>query len=281
MTRIDYLVASSMGNDSIALIQYMLESGKSFAVVYNDTGWARDDWPKRVQKVSAWLLEKGVTLYITKSIGMADLVRKKKGWPMPASKMQWCTGELKELPTLELLEKIDPDGDITVVTGRRRQESQNRADLPQYQTESPKHGGRECWNPLYLHDVEMRNELLARAGFDVLPHSSMECYPCCCANKADLALMDEAGIAKVEALELELGFTRKGKPRVMFRPYRIGGAVGIRQAVEWGKGPRGWKSQFVPAEYIFHGHGTDGLHDERYDADSPEARQCDGGFCGS
>lgn len=152
-----YLVASSFGNDSVALIQFMLNGGYDFQVVYNDTGWARHDWPARVKMFSDWLFVKGVTLHITKSVGMKELVKQKKGWPMPASAMQFCTGELKEKPTELLMQKIDPDAELVIVTGRRREESQNRADLPLWQYESEKHGGRDVWNPIaMLNERERR-----------------------------------------------------------------------------------------------------------------------------
>jgi len=285
---IKYLIATSMGNDSIALAQHMYENHKGeIAFVYNDTGWARNDWSARVAKFSSWCFDNGMTLYITKSEGMEALVRRKKGWPMPASAMQFCTSELKEKPTTELMDKIDVDCDLIIVTGRRREESQNRAQLPLHQPESLKHGGRDVYNPLVNHNEAQRNELLKRFGWDVLPHQSMECYPCVCANKGDMAQMahDEDRISQIEAIEIDMGHTRNEKPRTMFRPYRAGGGVGIRQVVEWGCGPRGHKAAFYPDAYKFKGKSTESDADIAYDADTKEgkefARQCDGGYCGN
>ena len=280
-----YLVASSFGNDSVALIQFMLNGGYDFSVVYNDTGWARADWPARVKMFSDWLFSKGVTLHITKSIGMKELVKQKKGWPMPASAMQFCTGELKEKPTEMLLQKIDPDAELVIVTGRRREESQNRANLPLWQYDSAKHGGRDVWNPIAMLTERERDGLIIQAGFDVLPHSSMECYPCVCANKSDLAMLKQTPerISEIESLEIEMGFTRNGKPRTMFRPYRVGGGVGIRQAVQWGAGDRGFKAGFVPNEYKPEGQLLmfEGVSDIAYEDDIEFRRQCDGGYCGN
>ncbi len=285
-----YLVASSMGNDSIALIQYMHESHKGdFGIVYNDTGWARGDWPERVVKVSSWCFDNGVTMYITKSEGMEALVRRKKGWPMPASNMQFCTNELKEKPTLDLFSKIDTDGDLIIVTGRRREESTNRSKLSAWQYESVKHGGRDVFNPLVSYNETQRNHLVSEFGFDILPHQSMECYPCVCANKTDLGAMSlsEKRVLEIEAIEIDMGHTRNGKPRVMFRPYRVGGGVGIKQAVEWGKGERGYKSDHVPVQYKLNDKEpvefacSDIAYDENTKEGKVFARQCDGGYCGS
>lgn len=284
-------MATSIGNDSVALTQYMEEFHKGeYALVYNDTGWARKDWPSRVAKMASWCLSKGVTFHITKSEGMASLVKRKKGWPMPASAMQFCTGELKEKPTQILLDKIDSDGDLIIVTGRRREESQNRADLSSWQYESKKHGGRDVWNPLVAYNENQRNHLISSFGWDVLNHQSMECYPCVCANKGDLAMLVETPerIVEIEKIEIEMGFTRNAKPRVMFRPYRVGGGVGIRQAVNWGLGKRGYKSEFIPNEYKITGEQwnmSEGISDVAYEINTSAgrefARQCDGGYCGN
>lgn len=280
-----YLVASSFGNDSVATIQFMLNGSYDFSVVYNDTGWARHDWPARVQMFSEWLFNKGITLHITKSVGMKELVQQKKGWPMPASAMQFCTGELKEKPTELLMQKIDPDCELVIVTGRRREESQNRANLPLWQYESAKHGGRDVWNPIAMLNEPERNELIKQAGFEVMPHSSMECYPCVCANKSDLAALKQTPdrITEIERLEIEMGFTKNQKPRTMFRPYRVGGGVGIRQAVMWGAGERGFKADFVPNEYKPEGQFNmfEGVSDIAYEDDIQFKRQCDGGYCGN
>lgn len=347
--KMKYLMATSMGNDSIALAQYMQENHKGeFGAVYNDTGWARKDWSARVAKFSAWCFDSGIPFYITKSEGLESLVRRKKGWPMPASNMQFCTEELKEMPTFVLMHKLDPTSieveitsvkpihpgsshhksltlecsgewkkaltiksyinkkdpktnqrlntfsvnvlsgaDIIVVTGRRREESKNRANLAVNECESIKHGGRDVYNPLAAYTEGQRNDLLNSFGWDVLPHQSMECYPCVCANKGDMAAMahDEERIAQIEAIEISMGHTRNEKPRTMFRPYRAGGGVGIRQVVEWGVGPRGHKAPFYPEAYKFKGESTTGESDVAYEENTKAgrefARQCDGGYCGS
>lgn len=284
-----YIVGCSGGNDSIALIQYMLDKEKDFCVVYNDTGWARDDWSARIAEVSKWLFGLGITFHITKSEGLESLVRRKKGWQMPASKMQFCTGVLKEEPTGVLMAKIDSELELTFVTGRRRAESQNRADLAEWNESSPKHGGRDVWNPLVRFDKAMRDELINKTPFTPLPHQSMECYPCVCANKTDLAAMplNDPKIDLIEKIEISMGHTRNEKPRTMFRPYRVGGGIGIRQAVAWGRGERGYKSKFVPNEYRLIGQFNmfEGVSDVAYDIETKAGkefnRQCDGGFCGS
>jgi hypothetical protein len=104
----------------------------------------------------------------------------------------------------------------------------------------------------------MRDELIHRAGFEVLPHRSLECYPCINANIDDLRLLTEDRIELVDITERELGFTKKGKPRVMFRTARRKGAVGIRAVLQWAKAPR---------------------RRDQMDMFSV-SKQCDSGYCG-
>lgn len=289
MSAKEYLVCCSFGNDSVALLQHMVDEGLSFDVIYNDTGWAADGWGERVEMISEMLAERsGAKVHITESEGMEALVRRKKGWPMPASKMQFCTQALKERPTLELLEEIDPQGESVCVTGIRREESANRSTSPEYLHESPRHGGRDLWMPLVAMLRQERDELIRRFGVAVLPHSSRECHPCVCANKTDLRELasDEQRIAHIERIEIDMGFTRNEKPRTMFRPYRVGGGVGIRQAVAWGCGPRGHRATFVPRPYVYSEQGaTDGENDAAYEENTRQGllfeRQCDGGYCGT
>lgn len=268
----------SGGNDSIALVQYMIENGEPFTVVYNNTGWAHPEWEERIEKVSLWVKSSGNIFHETKSIGMKEMVKQKGGFPKPASNMQFCTGILKEQPSLELYEEIDPEKDYDVVTGRRREESRNRADLPEYSIGSPKHGGRDVWNPLYRHSEEMRDKLLERSPFSKIATQSLECYPCINANKGSgvLANLLPERIKEIEDFELSLGRNGKGNPRTMFRPKRCGGSVGISQVVEWANGERGWKAKEYPEEYknlpvIMGGEMIE---------EAKEMPMCEGGFCG-
>lgn len=76
----------------------------------------------------------------------------------------------------------------------------------------------------------------------------------------------EGDIAKVEGLESELGLTSLGNPRVMFRPAKKMGALGIREIVRWAKSP--------PGAYDAN-QGTFDLEE------SHSGGGCDAGLCGS
>lgn len=284
----DYMVCFSGGNDSVALLQFMINGGYDFDVVFNDTGWAADGWIDRVKQIANMLGNHGSAhLFITESEGMEALVRRKKGWPMPASQFQFCTQFLKTIPTIKLLDEIDPENEITCVNGVRREESVYRNNAPEWIMDSKSHGGRELWQPLYMHSKESRDELILQFGMDVLPHSSRECYPCVCSNKDDLNefSVDVNKIDLIERIEISMGHTKNLNPRTMFRPYRVGNGVGIRQAVAWGCGKRGYKSTKIPAAYKYTGAKTmqlefDAAYNENTRQGREFARQCDGGYCG-
>jgi 3'-phosphoadenosine 5'-phosphosulfate sulfotransferase (PAPS reductase)/FAD synthetase len=223
------VISSSYGNDSVALIQWAHEVGlQDVRVVYCDTGWSAPWWPQRVLKGEALAMDYGFTTLQCKSLGMAELVRMKKGWP--GNGQQFCTAHLKGLPFLQWIDEADPECKATVLIGKRRAESEKRKDTPEFIEASEHHGGRKIWHPLYKHTDEERNALLERAGFDPLPHRSLECNPCVNANRGDFMRLTAGEIERVNDLEAEIG-----KP--MFRPKRFN-SLGIHGVIRWAKDGR-------------------------------------------
>jgi len=233
-----HFVFVSWGNDSIALVQWLHEHGVyECECIFSDTGWAAPWWSERVERGEALAERYGFSAHRIKSIGMHKLVQIKKGWP--SNQHQFCTKALKIEPALEWMDAADPEADAVCVIGIRREESRRRSTFPENTVESPGHGGRDLWAPMVRVLKDERDELIRRAGFDVLPHRSMECYPCVNANRADLRMLDEQRVSEIEAMEEGMGFTKNGKPRTMFRPHRFKGAVGIREVKRWADSERG------------------------------------------
>lgn len=221
-----YAISVSYGNDSMAMIQWAYEKGLSdVAVVYCDTGWASPGWIQRVELGEAKAKEYGFATVRTKSIGMAELVRIKKGFP--GSGQQFCTAHLKGLPFLEWIDEADPNREAMVLVGKRREESEKRKDTPEFIYNSEFHGDRTLWHPLYLHSEVERDALLERSGIEKLPHRSKECSPCVNANRADFLRLTPGEIERVSGLEVEIS-----KP--MFRAKRFG-ALGIHGVMVWAK----------------------------------------------
>ena len=227
-----YAISSSYGNDSVAMIQWAKEHGlTNVSVVFVDTGWSAKGWLDRVSRMEDWVKSLGYeAVHIRPAVQFEDLMRHKKGFPN--QRHQWCSGMLKGVPFLDWIDEADPECKAIVMIGKRREESQERANTPKFIRNSEYHGGRRVWHPLYQHTESMRNELLDRAGIEVLAHRSKECSPCVNANRSDFGQLTEEDIARVENLEKEVGKT-------MFRTARHGGAKGIRRVIAWAYANRG------------------------------------------
>jgi len=251
------IVFSSCGNDSVALIQWAFETGLNDVVVaYSDTKWAAPFWKDRVNRVTKWVIKNGGRMVVIDSEGFPNLVRRKKAFP--ANGMGFCTYELKIRPAMEWLEKFDADIKATCYTGVMRIESENRKNWPEVIEESKNHGGRRLVSPLAAMTEADRDSLLDRAGFEILPHRSMECPPCINATISDIQATHKSDLIKVINLETEMGVGKvSGKPKYMFRPHRMQGAKGFAQVKEWAD----------------HGGG-------KYSPNQEDMFNCDSGFCG-
>jgi len=226
------IIFGSGGNDSVALFEVAIELGlKDLHVAYSNTGWSADWWAARISKWKANIEKNGGAFHEIKSEGMEALIFRKKAWP--TNGMHFCSYELKIKPAMEWLDVFDPDREATCLVGIRREESSKRSKWPEWVEESPNHGGRSLHAPMVRFTESRRNAYILRSGFDVLPHRSMECFPCVDANISDLRLLDENRIAMIEDIETRMGHTAKGSPRTMFRPAKKQGATGIRQVIEW------------------------------------------------
>lgn len=231
----DFIIKASYGNDSVALIQWAYEHNlENVAVLYNDTGWADPAWESRVLECEVWCAARGFAPHRTSSLGMRALVQKKKGWPRQG--IQFCTEFLKLEPTARWNDEHNPQRLGVSVIGVRRAESANRARFPEF---SVGVDGATVWAPMVRFSNADRDALLCRARVEPLPHRSKECFPCINANRADILQLTEARVAEIEAFENSLGYTSKGNPRTMYRPYRYQGATGIREIVRWARSPRG------------------------------------------
>jgi hypothetical protein len=147
--------------------------------------------------------------------------------------MQFCTEELKILPTLSWLRIHDPEGKAEMVCGVRREESRERALWPEYVSESGKNEGRAEWSPLVHYTEAMRTEAIYRAGWLTLPHRSRECR-CVNAGSQDIKQFSEADLADIESAEQSMRCW--GDNRFMFSPRKKRGRPeGIRAVMAWAK----------------------------------------------
>lgn len=222
-----YAISASYGNDSMAMMKWAADLGlNGVTVAYCDTGWAAPGWESRVEEGEDLARRLGFETVRLQSMGMEELVRMKQGFPGHGA--QFCTAWLKGLPFLQWIDDADPEREAIVMIGKRRAESEDRKDTPEWVEKSEYHGGRKVWHPLYLHSEEQRDDLLLRAGVAKLPHRSDECSPCVNANRLDLRRLSGRQISKTAALEAEVG-------QPMFRAAKHAGAQGIEQVIQWAK----------------------------------------------
>jgi 3'-phosphoadenosine 5'-phosphosulfate sulfotransferase (PAPS reductase)/FAD synthetase len=228
---ISYVIFASGGNDSVALVQWAKDNGlENVAVGYSDTGWAASEWPARIERFKVWVQSLGYEFHTIESEGMEALIRRKKAFP--ANRPKFCTYELKILPAKKWLDSIDPPSEAVCMVGVRREESAARQAWPEYVESSENHGGRSLWAPLATMVDDSRNDLITKAGWEVLPHRSKECSPCVNANRTDFRNLGLIEIEKVRKNESEMN-------RTMFRPHRFHGAVGIDEVMRWAWSDRG------------------------------------------
>lgn len=248
---IRFVIFSSYGNDSCALIQWAHEwQLEGVAVVYSDTGWATGDWAERVSKMETWAQSYGFKTFRTTSIGFVELARRKKAFP--TQRYQWCSHVLKIEPAMRWLDENDPNKSAICVVGARRSEAApgavtSRSTFPEYLVRSENHGGRMMLAPMVDFDAAARDAFLARAGVEPLAHRSRECK-CINMNKSDMRGLAESDIVVMEEAEKEIG-------RPIFRPTRHMGATGVREVMRWAHSARG-----------------------KYEPE-PEAETCNSGWC--
>lgn len=272
----DAVVAGvSWGNDSVALIQWLVEAGhENVTCLYNDTGWSmpaygnHEAWLDRVARMEEWARSLGFRCDRTVSMGMEELVAWKQGWPRQG--IQFCTEHLKIIPTQIWLAEHDPQGRALCMNGKRRAEGVARANTPEWIDVSVAHGNRMLRQPLFAHTDEMRDDLIRRAGHEVLPFKSRECA-CINSGAEEILRWPEETVARIERLEAASG-------RTMFRPARKMGATGIREILEWAAAPVG---KFKAPERAAPEVDRWGNQLDLLDDGTGPAHACDVGMCRS
>lgn len=255
--RPDYVIKCSYGNDSIALIQWLHEYDQTFPLgkvvtLYNDTGWATSWWPNRVEKGERLAESYGFIPARTQSKGMRKLVDEHNCWPYRG--VQFCTEELKIIPTMEWLKQHDPEGIAVMVCGVRRDESHSRSLWPEWVESSDKNEGRPVWSPLAFHSRPELDELITRAGWVPLPHRSRECR-CINAGSQDIRQFSEEDIDDIERVEKSMRCW--GDNRFMFSPRKKKGKPeGIRAVVEWANGVKPKDAELEPGAGCDSGYCT-------------------------
>ena len=207
-----YIIIGNFGNHSIAAMQALIEKSLTeLHFVCVETGWEAAVWPERVRACSDYAKSQGVRVHQLKAkASFAEMVSDRKQFPSP--KFQWCASFLKGLVILEHLDDVDPACEAIIVSGKRRADSRRYANLEEFEYEDELYQGRTLWHPLWQTTDAELIELIHKAGFNLLPHQSLECSPCIHTKAEDLAFLDSEAIARLEALEQEIGQNMYAEP---------------------------------------------------------------------
>jgi len=202
-----YVISGNFGNQTIAVMQWTFEQGlQNVTVVSIDTGWADEHWQQRVDQAELFAKRCGFeTARLKSKLTFAELMRDRKHFP--STKFQWCAGFLKGLTLLDWLEEVDPSCEAVIIMGKRRGGSRADLNLAEYIEESPHHGDRKVWHPLFDLTDQSFVQLIQNAGFELLNHRSMECDPCVNNISSDFANISDKALKKTKRLEKELGKT--------------------------------------------------------------------------
>lgn len=240
------IISISGGNDSIAMLQWVIENRQHFPeerfiATYINTGWAISWWADRMVKVKAFCEDNDIEyVEIKPDLGFEELVRKKGSFPNRIQK--YCTFELKVKPSVKWRkeQKLTPKNTI-VLTGVRADESARRS----HYTSTDELDGYFMLNPIVYLDDGQRDELIVRAGFDVLPTRSCECHPCIYeASKEALRRIEPHKVELIHNLEKDISDFTNAKRKLQKHPkYKEGEIFGMFNSVNIGEGKGGIKEQ--------------------------------------
>lgn len=240
------IISISGGNDSIAMLQWIIENrehfgDEEFTAVYVNTGWAVSWWADRIIKVERFCKDNNINFYeISAPQGFEELVRKKGIFPNRVQK--YCTFELKIKPMVKWRKEMKfTTKNSRILIGVRADESKARQDT----VSLGERDGYEAIYPLaYLND-EQRDALIISSGFDVLPTRSSECHPCIYeASKTALRRIEPDRVELIANLEKDISDFTNAKRKLQKHPkYKPDEVFGMFNSANIGEGLGGIKEQ--------------------------------------
>ena len=232
------IVGVSGGKDSTATCLHLIHNLKykieEFDRVFIDTGWEEEttyDYLNYLEKIIGPIkrLSSDIPIkkhqkeidYFENRIGrqsqMIRLIFSKINFPVPL--FRWCTSELKINPLKEYLANLDCD--YTNVTGIRKEESQKRSQLSEYEWSN----GLDClvWRPIL--NWKERDVINIHQKHNVIPNqlyldgaNRVGCYPCINANKKQIKMLSTERVELISDLEKIINNIRvkRGLKKVSF-----------------------------------------------------------------
>lgn len=223
------VVSVSTGKDSVACSLFLTELGIEHDRIFLDTRW---EHPK-VREHLEYLRERiGPISVVSGPLGMVDLILKKGMFPSRARR--FCTEELKTFPARDYLNaRIDAGDDVVHTVGIRRDESEARANMPEWEWMD----GFDCevWRPLIHWTVDdviaiHKRHNVKPNGLYLLNLSRVGCWPCINSNKGDVRRIAELTpwiIDQIRDLELQVGIIAKKRYDKRLAKFLAGGVEAL------------------------------------------------------
>jgi 3'-phosphoadenosine 5'-phosphosulfate sulfotransferase (PAPS reductase)/FAD synthetase len=223
------IVSLSTGKDSVACSLYLTELGIDHDRIFLDTRWEHTAVERHLDYLRTKL---GPITSLSVPLSMIDLIRKKGMFPSRARR--FCTEELKTFPARDYLNaRMDAGEDVINAVGIRRQESDERARMPEWEWMD----GFDCevWRPLV--DWKLDDVIGIHKRHAVRPNPlylmGMErvgCWPCINSNKGEvrkIADLDPARIDELRQLEAEIGVKARARYDARLAKYELGGLAAL------------------------------------------------------
>lgn len=275
-----YHIGCSGGKDSTALLLWMIhESGiprnQMIATFCDTQNEARETYDHL-----ALLSAKVFPIQWIETDGFASIVMRKKIFP--TKHRRFCTKELKLIPTMRFIDDLcdwrckseDPEeidkpenwymaNEVIPVSGVRRDESEDRKNLPEWGAPEDSFFGLAEWRPLIDWKIEDVLTIHAKYGIPLNPLYSqgarrVGCFPCIHSNKSEIRAMIKHSPERIDQIrEFELSidnpngyssFFARNKVPARFRTQVYKTASGkevkvcsIDDVVAWAKS--GWRAK--------------------------------------
>lgn len=203
-----YHLGISGGKDSTALLLWAkYESGytaEQLCVTFCDTGNESGITYAHIQMLSERVHPIEV---IRPPLNFWELAAHKKRFP--AAKARFCTQHLKMLPTKAYVRALIEQGfAVTVLSGVRAAESDDRAKLPERESARTSFFGCDLYRPLLRWSLEDVWAIHARYGIPRNPLydlgcSRVGCFPCIMARKREIALIARKFPERIELIRAQ------------------------------------------------------------------------------
>ena len=246
-----YVISISGGKDSkatlIVSLPLLLKVVKpsQIKVVFCDTGWEKDETMQEIESIKTKLQEFDIEFLTLKNPkypnGMIDLLIEKKAFPTRMVKT--CTERLKMIPAVNYYKDLHKKGfEVIVLVGKRRDESDSRADIKDVEIQENKNWSFKIYHPIAdWTETDVYSCLDETWGIPLIYFKGANrsgCDECFQATLKAISQMSEDKIQQMEKVEKEIQKHHKDiSPTYFYRRNKTfpNGFAPIREIVNYAK----------------------------------------------